>query len=201
MDEHIKLNVGCGKDVRTGWINLDMHDKNGADLVFNLEDIYKDKKMPFSDNSVDYIYCSHVLEDFINVYPILYEFIRICKIGGKIEIKTPFETNNNLDSIHHKNSFTLSKFRSLEDGNINYGHNYKLKAIELCYYTDVKMSDGRTLFGKLYRGLAPLNEYLFNSLPYCVVERTFIKSLLCFVNCKVIYIKLKDDTNVLGAVE
>jgi len=70
----MKLNVGCGNDIKKGWINLDYHKKNCADVVFNLNEIYSGKKLPFKDNFFDYIYCSHVLEDFSEPSPIIDEF-------------------------------------------------------------------------------------------------------------------------------
>ncbi len=107
-----KLNVGSGQDVRPseeGWINLDTHNKLGAQCIFNLDDIYKGKKIPFEDNTFDVVYCSHVLEDFIKPLPIINELVRVCKTGGIIEIKVPYMTCV-WDGIYHQRPYSISQF-------------------------------------------------------------------------------------------
>ncbi len=79
-----KINIGCGLDIKEGWINLDSHNKNGADLIFDLNDLFKGKRLPFKDNYFDYVYCSHVIEDFWEPMVLIEEFIRICKVGGEL---------------------------------------------------------------------------------------------------------------------
>ena len=108
----MKLNIGCGADIKEGWINLDMHNKNGADVVFDLNNISKGILLPFEDNHFDFVYCSHVIEDFLDVIPLIKEFIRITKVNGKIEIRVPNETNAWL-SIYHKKAFSIASFDTL----------------------------------------------------------------------------------------
>ena len=59
MKKKIKLNLGCGKDIKKNFINIDFykHPNTKVDLITDLG-----KKMPFKDSSVDYIYSSHLLE-------------------------------------------------------------------------------------------------------------------------------------------
>ncbi len=68
-----KLNFGCGLDKRPGWTNLDFDSNVHPDVIFDINEIYKNKKLPFKDNSYDYIYCSDVLEHFPEPLPILRE--------------------------------------------------------------------------------------------------------------------------------
>jgi len=182
----MKINIGSGKDIRKGWVNLDMHNKHGAEVIFDLNDVYKGKKIPFKDNTFDYVYCSHVLEDFIDPMVLIEEFIRICKFGGQIELKTPFETNNELTNIYHKTAFTLSKFVSITEewGTINYGKRYKLKIRDLHYYTH----KGSNPLANL---LKELIEVFYNAIPYKIVEHSFIKYLFCVINCRVVFEKLR----------
>ncbi len=186
-----RINIGCGNDIKEGWINLDMHDKHGADCIFNLEDIYKGEKLPFPDNHFDYIYCSHVIEDFIDPIVLIREFIRICKVGGYLEIKVPSEGTANLGNIHHKSIFTLIKLRSIAEEENHYGENYSLKIKELSYYA-IKNYRKKPLInkGKLYCLYLWLNEKFYNAIGYRIVETTFLKYLTCCVHCKAIYEKL-----------
>ena len=106
-----KLNLGCGPTGIDGWINYDFGmlpflNKMGIlgliagfGLIekkyvvkwpkFELVDIRK--KLPLEDNSINYIYCSHVLEHFEKweVKNILLETKRILKDGGIVRIVLP----------------------------------------------------------------------------------------------------------------
>ena len=99
----IKLNIGCGSDYKNGFINIDTHKNYGADLVHQLPQVglavengkYKlkvdGKPLPFKDNSVDHIYCSRMLEDFLYEYvPIMHDFHRVLKKGGILRIIVPY---------------------------------------------------------------------------------------------------------------
>ena len=105
----IKLHLGCGTVVVDGWINVDY--SLGARLskiptfryfnkklkLFNVEwqeNIFLHdltKKLPWKDNSVDYIYCSHTLEHFTkdNGRYLLSEIYRVLKRGGLARIIVP----------------------------------------------------------------------------------------------------------------
>ena len=90
-----KCNIGCGTDVKKGWINLDNHDSNGANVIFDLDRIFNGAKLPFIDNVFDLVVCKHVLHTFVYPLPIIQELIRICKPGGIIDIKTHMPNANN----------------------------------------------------------------------------------------------------------
>ena len=49
MKEMKKLNIGCGKDVKKGYINLDNVKLSGVDIVHNIN-----KKFPFEKNTFDF---------------------------------------------------------------------------------------------------------------------------------------------------
>lgn len=170
-----KLNVGCGSDIREGWSNLDTHKTHGANVVFDLNNIYKGKKMPFKDNTFDYILARAVLHIFMNPVPILNELVRICKKGGEIEIKTPLSNLN--FSIYGKRGYTQSMLRGYASKTKDYdpkkhGGNL-LKVVKAEYYTNSK------------RGLSKFITRLLNKLPYSVVERTFLMHLILLnVNIK-----------------
>lgn len=46
-------------------------------------------KLPFDDASLDWVYSSHLLEDFLNWVPVLSEWCRCVRIGGHIIILIP----------------------------------------------------------------------------------------------------------------
>lgn len=79
----MKLNIGCGKRYKEGYVNIDK--QKPADLILDLEKA----KLPFKDNEVDEIYASHILEHIHNLIPLMNEFYRILKKNGRIIIKVP----------------------------------------------------------------------------------------------------------------
>ncbi len=82
----IRLNLGCGRDVRHGWVNVDKVKLDGVDVVHDL-DMFP---YPFDDNSVDYILMKHTLEHLDDVVRVMEECHRILKPNGRLEIIVPY---------------------------------------------------------------------------------------------------------------
>jgi predicted SAM-dependent methyltransferase len=81
----VKLHLGCGKrDFGSDWIHID----GGTFPHVTHNDI---TKLSFEDESVDLIYASHVLEYFDRdeVIPVLEEWYRVLKVGGKLRLAVP----------------------------------------------------------------------------------------------------------------
>jgi len=80
-----KLNLGCGSDIREGYVNLDIIKREGVDVVHDLN-----KKLPFKDNTFEVVYSSHVLEHVDDVLNLLEEIYRILKPGGVLKSNVPY---------------------------------------------------------------------------------------------------------------
>ena len=80
----MKLNIGCGKVKFERWINIDIN--SNADLVLDLR-----KGLPFTEDSVDFIYSEHFLEHltFEESSKVIKEIYRCLKKGGVTRIATP----------------------------------------------------------------------------------------------------------------
>lgn len=170
------LNVGCGQDVKQGWVNLDSHNSFGVDLVYDLNDL----PLPFETNHFDHILCSHVLEDFVNPIPLLDELVRILKVSGTLEIRVPYETNA-WSNMNHQRCFSCRSFTSYCDREKDYGVKKILTVDKFKFYPKAK---SRSL--GLYYGM--IGSFIYNLLPINLVDSTPIKYLFPCVFLKV-YIK------------
>lgn len=87
------LHLGCGGRILPGFVNIDKYFQDKDVINF---DIFQ---LPYPNNSIDVIYCSHVLEHL----PIrhaklaIIEWSRVLKKGGKLHLAIP-----DLEVILHK---------------------------------------------------------------------------------------------------
>ena len=85
----MKLNLGCGRKIFEGYVNVDKFDFDNVDIKHDLEKF----PYPFDDDSVEEIILSHILEhigqDPDTFIKILKEFYRICKNQALIKIAVP----------------------------------------------------------------------------------------------------------------
>ncbi len=108
----MKLNLGCGKNIKEGYINLDKLDSDGVDIVHDL-DMFP---YPFDDNTFDEIYCSHVLEHVIDLKKVMKEIYRISKPNALIKVKGPyFSSQGAFNNPEHKKFFTWETFGYFSD--------------------------------------------------------------------------------------
>lgn len=82
---NVKLNVGCGPNLKPGWINIDLSDK--ADLQLDLRE-----PLPFAAESVSMVYSEHFFEHL--EYPehalnFLKESLRVLRPGGLFSVGVP----------------------------------------------------------------------------------------------------------------
>lgn len=81
----IKLNLGCGKKHKEGFINIDIHQP--ADVILKLGII----PLPFKENSIDEIEADNLLEHLSHeeFLFLMNDAWRVCKPGGRFWIRVP----------------------------------------------------------------------------------------------------------------
>lgn len=102
-----KLNLGCGTDIKKGWINLDSGHLDGVDVVHDLNVL----PLPFEDGSFDEILCQDIIEHISDYIPLLKELHRILAPGGVLHIQVPhFSSKNNFVDPTHRRMFSVFTF-------------------------------------------------------------------------------------------
>ena len=106
--EQIILDIGCGQKKMEGAIGIDFSPFSMADIILDLNK----EKLPFDDNSVDYIYTSHNLEHLTldGFYHIIAEMYRVSKPDAQIYITVPYFTNTlNFANPFHNNQICFNE--------------------------------------------------------------------------------------------
>lgn len=116
-----KLNLGCGEDIKEGFINVDK-DINIFGDIYNLD--INVLPLPFPDNFFDFVLMRSILEYSNDPFLLLNEIFRICKGGAVIKLVCPYY--NSVICFPHK-SFNRNLFKYLYNSR---GQNYKFKVLD-----------------------------------------------------------------------
>jgi hypothetical protein len=82
----VRLNLGCGRDYRTGWLNVDFNAGIKLDLRADLF-----RGVPLADNSVEEVLLDNVIEHISRerIFAFLEDLHRVCRRDAMIRIYTP----------------------------------------------------------------------------------------------------------------
>ena len=82
----MKLNLGCGGKVMSGYVNVDVNPRvPGVDVFHNLDEV----PWPFESESAEEIRMEHVLEHLCDPNAAMREVHRILQAGGIVHIVVP----------------------------------------------------------------------------------------------------------------
>lgn len=104
-----RLNLGCGRNILTDWINVDLVPLDGVDVIADLDDCRK-TKLPFADNEIDEFFASHLIEHLHNPLPFMEELHRIAKPNAKATFRVPYGSSDDAfeDQTHVRPYFLKS---------------------------------------------------------------------------------------------
>jgi predicted SAM-dependent methyltransferase len=80
-----KLNLGCGKDIREGYINVDIVKGDGVDFAVDLDR----PVWPFATGNFDKILAYDVFEHVLRPVTFMTECFRLLVPGGLLHLRTP----------------------------------------------------------------------------------------------------------------
>jgi len=110
--KEIKLDIGCGKNKKEGFIGIDIDPNSDADIIASALDL------PFDNSSIDEIHCSHLVEHF---YPeeakiFFNEIYRVLKQKGVARVKIDREWTKLLlfrKDPTHKHRYTAKEIEEM----------------------------------------------------------------------------------------
>jgi predicted SAM-dependent methyltransferase len=95
-----RLNWGCGEWAQPGWINSDIKEDVGVDIVGDIRD-----GLPLESDSLDYAVSIHSLPEipFAELVPALEELRRVLKPGGVLRLALP-DLDRGIDAYQRRDS-------------------------------------------------------------------------------------------------
>lgn len=104
-----KLNLGCGNDIRDGYINIDKYSNIDSDDVLKADV----ENLPFEKESVDEILALDIYEHISHIksLSLLQHWSSILKSGGKLTIQSP--AINVIFDKYYRNAKTTAQLKRL----------------------------------------------------------------------------------------
>jgi SAM-dependent methyltransferase len=90
----LRLNLGCGRDIRDGWVNIDCVPAAGVDHVVDFDN---KPVLPLGDDTVSYSEGSHVIEHLASPLPFMEELWRVTEPGGLAVFRCPYGSTDDAD--------------------------------------------------------------------------------------------------------
>jgi SAM-dependent methyltransferase len=83
MTDALHLHLGCGTVHLEGWVNVDADPDTHPDLVADV------RELPYANDAADSLLACHLLEHFAHDDPVLEEWHRVLRPGGRIVVIVP----------------------------------------------------------------------------------------------------------------
>lgn len=129
IEPGVRVNLGCGDDVREGWVNVDQHrprelppevrfrdsgeglvTAKRGDPVFVQADIL-DYLLDLAKNVVGEILLDNVLEHLDRPLIVLREIARVCRPGAPVTVRVPHENAPGANLLTHTWLFSTESLR------------------------------------------------------------------------------------------
>ena len=102
-----KLNLGSGRDIRSGFVNVDRARLPGVDLVCDFTRF----PWPFRDNTIDEVLAIHLVEHLPDTIRVMEEMYRMTRPGAIVTIEVPhYKHSNAYKDPTHVRFFTEESF-------------------------------------------------------------------------------------------
>jgi len=107
----LRLNLGCGRAPRAGWVNVDVAALPGVDVVADL-DRCRTQPLPLPDGSASEFELSHVLEHIVDTLGLMEELHRLAQPGARCTIRCPYGSSDDAyEDPTHRHRFFMNSFQ------------------------------------------------------------------------------------------
>jgi predicted SAM-dependent methyltransferase len=142
----MKLNLGCGNDIQSGYINIDFREGEGRvshDLT---------KPLPYGNGSVEEVRAMDIIEHFdrFKVMYIIKDWCRVLSSGGLMIIKTP-DIVNICERYYPQakaGKITWERLSAIINGGQDYRGNFHEVTFSFEWLSDILSKYGMTDFSK-----------------------------------------------------
>lgn len=140
--EVIRLNLGCGSQKLSGWVNVDQHEEHGPELWTNIDT----RKLPYEDASVEEIQAISVLQYIKNLIRLMNDCHRVLKPSGYMKIVVPlFPSTGAFDDPLVQRCFTQRTFEWFIGSSPFWGESGRLAGITPWKRARISVLNGDTL--------------------------------------------------------
>jgi len=110
MTPPLKLHLGCGRTILPGWLNVDIVDLPGVDLVADF-DSCRTVPLPLGDDSVGEVLMSHVIEHVDDTLALMQELWRVSIPGASMTVRLPYGSSDDAwEDPTHRRPYFLQSF-------------------------------------------------------------------------------------------
>lgn len=120
MQKPRKLNLGCGKDSKKGFVNLDKEKINGVDVIHDLDKY----PWPFPDNFFEEVYGQDVIEHVKDLFKAMDEIRRICKKGAVVRLIVPYWHSSSAFYPNHNYFFNVDSMKAFTEPDRSYDNHF-----------------------------------------------------------------------------
>lgn len=181
-NNNLKLNIGCGADIKSGYINVEKSALPGVDIVHNLSEI----PWPFEDSSACEILLINVLEHLPNTIDVIEEIWRILKPNGHAIIRVPYWNckDSYVDPTHVK---------SFHQHTFNFFDPEKRQCQRRSYLSDARFKiDKLTVFIKIFKFYFPINNKILKNILF--ILSTFLCNVVWVLEFDLVRLPYKVST-------
>lgn len=122
-----RLNLGCGKVIKEGWINVDIQKGRGIDKSFDFNKF----PYPFENNVFDEVLIDNVLEHLQEPQKVMKEIWRISKKNATIRVIVPYYNTwwawGDITHVHYFNENSIKQVL----GEVDYIHDKQKENFEI----------------------------------------------------------------------
>ncbi|MGO8753932.1 MAG: class I SAM-dependent methyltransferase [Gallionellaceae bacterium] len=140
-----RLNVGCGRNIMEGWINLDSVASPGVNLVCNL-DALRDTPIDLPDQTVEQFLLSHVIEHIRDRLGLMQELWRVALPNAIAIIRVPHGASDDAwEDPTHVCAYFIGSFGYFSQPlywSADYGYKGDWKPVKIQLFVDKKRCDG-----------------------------------------------------------